>query len=51
MCSGAKDAHRTYQKHGKCSEACKPDGKGGLWANQVYELNFQWIKHENWEQN
>ncbi len=37
MCVGSWWAHKTFGKYGK-SQDCKNDGKGGPWANQVYNL-------------
>ena len=37
MCVGGPNAHKTYDKYGR-SQDCKNDGKGGPWANQVYNL-------------
>ena len=37
MCVGGPNAHKTFAKYGK-SKDCKNDGKGGSWANQVYNL-------------
>ena len=34
-CFGSATAPRTFDKYGK-STACKLDGEGGFWANQVY---------------
>jgi len=36
-CAASASAPQTYDKYGK-STACKADGEGGPWANQVYEL-------------
>jgi len=36
-CAASSSAPQTYDKYGK-STACKGDGEGGPWANQVYEL-------------
>ena len=36
-CAASASAPQTYDKYGK-STACKGDGEGGPWANQVYEL-------------
>ena len=36
-CAASATALQTYDKYGK-STACKDDGEGGSWANQVYEL-------------
>ena len=36
-CAASATASQTYDKYGK-STACKDDGEGGPWANQVYEL-------------
>ncbi|XP_078364951.1 uncharacterized protein LOC144649338 [Oculina patagonica] len=37
MCVGGPKAHETFGKYGK-SRDCENDGKGGPWANQVYNL-------------
>nr|XP_039249479.1 uncharacterized protein LOC120327143 isoform X1 [Styela clava] len=37
-CATGPNAHKTYKKYGT-SKACKGDGKGGPWANQVYGVN------------
>ena len=34
-CAASKTAPQTFDKYGK-SSACKNDGEGGPWANQVY---------------
>ena len=34
-CASSATAPQTYNKYGK-STACKADGEGGPWANQVY---------------
>ena len=34
-CAASATAPQTYDKYGK-SSACKRDGEGGGWANQVY---------------
>jgi len=36
-CASAEAGRDTYIKYGP-STACKADGKGGPWANQVYEI-------------
>jgi len=36
-CAASATAIQTYHRYGK-STACKDDGEGGPWANQVYEL-------------
>ena len=36
-CAASVTAPQTYDKYGK-STACKGDGEGGPWANQVYKL-------------
>ena len=38
MCVTSASAHKTYNKYGE-SRDCKSDGKGGLWANQVYRFS------------
>ena len=37
MCVGSLDANETFGKYGR-SQDCRNDGKGGPWANQVYNL-------------
>ena len=37
-CASSATAKSTYEKYG-ASKACRPDGKGGGWANHVYEIN------------
>ena len=37
MCVGGPNAHNTYDEYGR-SQGCKNNGKGGPWANQVYNL-------------
>ena len=34
-CATSSNAQQTYDKYGK-STACRADGEGGPWANQVY---------------
>ncbi|KAL9972614.1 hypothetical protein ACROYT_G018952 [Oculina patagonica] len=36
-CASSASAFKTFNKYGK-SSACKSDGKGGPWANQVYYI-------------
>ena len=36
-CAASATAHKTFNKYGK-STACRSDGKGGPWANQVYVI-------------
>ena len=36
-CAGSPDAESTYKKYGPSSK-CKDDGKGGKFANEVYEI-------------
>ena len=36
-CASSATAGQTFNKYGK-SAACKSDGKGGPWANQVYYI-------------
>ena len=36
-CAASATAPQTFDKYGK-STACKDDGEGGPWANQVYKL-------------
>ena len=38
QCASSATAKSTYNKYG-ASTACMPDGKGGPWANDVYEIN------------
>ena len=35
QCFGGSAAEKSFGKHGK-STSCANDGKGGMWANQVY---------------
>ena len=37
QCAASATAAHTFDKYGK-SAACKADGEGGIWANQVYVL-------------
>ena len=37
-CAASATAVKTFNKYGK-SAACKSDGEGGPWANQVYVIN------------
>ena len=37
-CAASATAAETFNKYGK-SAACKSDGEGGPWANQVYVIN------------
>ena len=37
MCVSSLDANETFWKYGR-SQDCRNDGKGGPWANQVYNL-------------
>eukprot|EP00058_Branchiostoma_floridae_P004418 XP_002589906.1 hypothetical protein BRAFLDRAFT_81966 [Branchiostoma floridae] len=37
QCYGSDDGHNTYSKYGR-SSACGVDGKGGTWANEVYQI-------------
>jgi len=37
QCFSSATARSTYRKHGS-SNNCANDGKGGFWANRVYEL-------------
>ena len=39
-CASSCDAKATYKKYGQ-STNCQADGKGGAWANQVYEQKLQ----------
>ena len=36
-CAASRLAAKTFNKYGK-SSACKSDGEGGPWANQVYYI-------------
>ena len=36
-CATSASAAKTFNKYGE-SSACKSDGKGGPWANQVYYI-------------
>ena len=36
-CLGSRTAHNDYRRFGKSKE-CKKDGKGGHFANQVYQI-------------
>ena len=36
-CFSSATARDTYKKHGP-STSCRDDGKGGPWANEVYEI-------------
>ena len=38
QCGTSSAAKSTFKKYGE-STACKLDGKGGAWANNVYEIN------------
>ncbi|KAI8483449.1 hypothetical protein Bbelb_387810 [Branchiostoma belcheri] len=37
QCAASADALQTYVKYGP-SDACRPDGEGGPWANEVYRI-------------
>ncbi|KAI8490247.1 hypothetical protein Bbelb_319850 [Branchiostoma belcheri] len=39
-CAASADALQTYVKYGQ-SDACRPDGEGGPWANEVYRIVAQ----------
>ena len=39
-CASSPTARQTYKKYG-ISTACREDGEGGFWANQVYEIGGQ----------
>ena len=41
-CASSASAGKTFNKYGK-SSACKSDGKGGPWANQVYYITGECI--------
>ena len=60
-CAASASAPQTYKKYGK-STACKDDGEGGPWANQVYEIEGKskivlpypqlkkcFLKYTNWQ--
>ena len=36
-CASTATAGKTYQKYGS-SAACRDDGEGGFWANEVYRI-------------
>ena len=40
-CAASATASQTFDKYGK-STACKADGEGGPWANQVYVMKGNW---------
>ncbi|CAH1249044.1 SCARF2 [Branchiostoma lanceolatum] len=40
-CFGSTDGHSTYNMYGP-STACEADGKGGPWANEVYQIKAWW---------
>ena len=40
-CAASATAPQTFNKYGK-STACKSDGEGGPWANQVYVIKGNW---------
>ena len=42
-CAASLTAAKTFNKYGK-SSACKPDGKGGPWANQVYVIKGNYAR-------
>lgn len=41
-CATSASAAKTFNRYGK-SSACKSDGEGGPWANQVYYIKGQCI--------
>ena len=45
-CQASATAPQTFDKYGK-STACKNDGEGGPWANQVYLIKGEAIKLYN----
>ncbi|KAI8513809.1 hypothetical protein Bbelb_081330 [Branchiostoma belcheri] len=50
-CAASADALQTYVKYGP-SDACRPDGKGGPWANEVYRIVTQppsWSASSEWD--
>ena len=42
QCFGSATAPQTFDKYGK-STACKLDGEGGFWANQVYVTKGRYV--------
>ncbi|KAI8483458.1 hypothetical protein Bbelb_387900 [Branchiostoma belcheri] len=50
-CAASADALQTYVKYGP-SDACRPDGEGGPWANEVYRIVTQppsWSASSEWD--
>ena len=43
LCAAGATAPQTFDKYGK-STACKADGEGGPWANQVYLAKGETVK-------
>ncbi|XP_019630295.1 PREDICTED: fibrillin-2-like [Branchiostoma belcheri] len=46
QCLGSADAQNTYKKHGP-STACAADGKGGVFANEVYLIDIDECATDN----
>ncbi|XP_066275871.1 uncharacterized protein [Branchiostoma lanceolatum] len=46
-CTGSADGLNTYQKNGPSSD-CRADGKGGFWANEVYQIGPADTKEDGW---
>ncbi|XP_078701246.1 uncharacterized protein LOC144927586 [Branchiostoma floridae x Branchiostoma belcheri] len=44
-CYGSADGHSTYNKYGP-STICEEDGKGGPWANEVYQITAWYRRTE-----
>ena len=42
-CAASATAPKSFDKYGK-SAACKTDGEGGRWANQVYLIKGETVK-------
>ena len=42
-CAASLTAAKTFNKYGK-SSACKSDGEGGPWANQVYVIKGNYAR-------
>ena len=45
QCAASATAPQTFDKYGT-STACKADGEGGPWANQVYLIKGETVKFE-----
>ena len=41
QCFGSSTAPQTFDKYGK-SDACRADGEGGPWANEVYVIKSKY---------